>query len=169
MTLPSSIQQSSIPLFQDTLKSLLSQRNGLADVEVVIGPPSPGKAQASKWIAMIDVESNEHFATLGRQAREENYEQKIYISVITRDGEDDATSSRDIAFGLRNEVAQQLITNPTVDGTVWQAQIGSKNDFFPRLGVSVPDANDQTQVDLSWREAALYFSIKVKNRLITAF
>lgn len=168
MTLPASIAVSSVPLFQDTLKTELQARSGLSGVEVVIGPPSPGIAQVSKWIALIDVKGTEKYATFGRYSREENYEQSVYVSVMTRDGEGDAKRGRDIAYGIKNEIAQCLITIPTVGGSVWQAELGARSEFFPRLGITVSDTSGAPAVDLTWREAALYFDIKVKNRLVTA-
>lgn len=159
------IEVDSAPAFQDALKAILVQRAGLQGLSVCVGPPSPGISQEKNWLAFLDVKGTEDWATLGRLQREENYTQEMYISVLTRDGEGDSTRGRDAAYAIRAEVANALISDPTVSGTVWQASMGSKKEFFPRLGIQVKDANGMNTVDLSWREAALYFDILVKNRL----
>ena len=159
-------QVSSVPDFQDALVAQLKLRPKLASVNVVIGPPAPGVAQVPYWIALLEVKNEQKWAAMGRLSKEENYKQKIYISVLTRDGEGDAVAGRNIAYGFYDEVAQQLREDATVNKSVWQAQIEGEEEFIPRLGIQVPDANGQTTTDLSWREACLYFEILVKNRMV---
>lgn len=156
---------SSVPAFQDKLVEQLKARPNLATVSVVIGPPSPGVAQEKLWIALLEVKGEEDWAAFGRLQKQETYTQTIYISVISRDGEGDSTYGRNIAYGIRKEIADQLLVDPTVGGTVWQAQVTKKQEFLPRLGISVPDANGHMTVDYSWREAAVFTDILVKNRI----
>lgn len=159
------IDVSSVPAFQDALLSQLQSRPNLVDVSVCVGPPSPGISQISKWIALLEVDGSEIWTAMGRLSREENYTQQVYISVVTRDGEGDARTGRDIAFGLRTELALMLVEDPTVNSSVWQAQLAKSQRFVPRLGISVPGPNGEATVDLSWREAAVYCDITVKNRM----
>ena len=133
---------------------------------MVTGPPSPGVAQQAKWLALLEVEGEETWAAMGRLSKEENYTQQVYISVVTRDGEGSAKAGRDVAYGIRAEVAQQLREDATLNDVVWQCQIATKNRFVPRLGITSTDPQGKTTVDLSWREAALYFDISVKNRML---
>lgn len=159
------IGPSSVPAFQDALLAQLKLRSGLMNTSIVIGPPSPGVAQEKQWIALLEVDGTEKWAAMGRRQKEEDYYQRIYISVVTRDGEGDSVRGRDIAYALRQEIADQLLADPTVNATVWQAQVTRKQEFFPRLGIQVPDATGHMTVDLTWREAALYTEIKVMNRI----
>jgi hypothetical protein len=159
-------QESTVPAFQDALIDLLKVRQALQGVAIVPGPPAPGIAQTSQWICLLEVDGSEKWAAMGRLSKEENYTQKVYISVITRDGEGDARASRDIAYALRAEVSEQLRETPTVNDVVWQCQIEGKNQFFPRLGITQTDPHGKSVVDLSYREAALYFEISVKNRML---
>lgn len=159
-------QQSSIPAFQDALIAGLSARDAFASTEVVVGPPSPGVAQVSSWVALLDVVGDEKWAAMGRLSKEENYSQKVYVSVLTRDGEGTSQLGRDIAFTLRRDIAEYLRENPTVSNSVWQAQLQGDCRFLPRLGISVPDESGHPVVDLTWREAAVYFDILVKYRML---
>lgn len=157
---------SSVTAFQDALLLQLQNRPNLANTNVVIGPPAPGVSQASQWIAFLNVVGLEKWAVLGRLQKEEDYTQTIYISVLTRDGEVDSRHGRDIAYNLRQEIADQLIADPTANATVWQCQLTKNQKFEPRLGVTVPNADGNgVTTDLSWREAALYLDILVKNRM----
>jgi len=156
---------SSVPAFQDALKAQLEARPNLVGLSICIGPPPPGISQELKWLAFLEVDGTEVWSAMGRRQKEEQYTQKIYVSVITRDGERDSTYGRDIAYLIRQEVADQLLADPTVNSTVWQAQVTKKQEFYPRLGVTVPDDEHGQTVDLSWREACLYFDIFVKNRI----
>lgn len=159
-------QTTSIPAFQDALLAQLGGRPGLAGVNMVIGPPSPGVAQVSTWVALLEVTGKESWAAMGRLSKEENYTQKVYISVLTRDGQADGKFGRDQAFTIFEEISQQLREDATVNKSVWQAQIQGEEEFIPRLGIQVPDANGGMTTDLSWREACLYFEILVKNRMV---
>lgn len=155
----------SAPAFQDALRTQVLARGTLpAGTSVVIGPPSPGVAQTLQWIAFLEIDGLEKWAAMGRLQKEEDYRQKMYISVMTRDGEGDSARGRDVAYALRKEIADQLLEDPTVNGTVWQAQIDKSQRFEPRLGISTAGADGQHTVDMSWREAALFFDILVKNR-----
>lgn len=156
---------SSIPAFQDALVMQLRQRPNLTGVNVVIGPPSPGVAQGQIWVALLEVEGTEKWAAMGRLQKEEDYRQTVYISVLTRDGEGDSTAGRNKAYAIRKEIADQLLADPTVNSTVWQAQVERGGKFEPRLGINVQSADGGTTTDLSWREAAVYFEILVKNRI----
>ena len=156
---------SSVPAFQDKLQEQLQLRANLANTSVVIGPPSPGVAQEKIWIALLEVKGDEDWAALGRLQKEERYTQSVYISVITRDGESDSKRGRDTAYAIRKEIADQLLADPTVGATVWQAQVSKRQEFLPRLGIEVPDAQGHMTVDYSWREAALFVDIVVKNRM----
>lgn len=159
-------QESSVPAFQDALQAVLKTRPALQDVSIVIGPPAPGIAQESKWIALLDVVGDEKWAAMGRLSKEETYTQKVLISVITRDGEGDATVGRNIAYALRAEIAEQLRDDATIGESVWQSQITGKNEFYPRLGISTPDDSGKTIIDLSYREACVYFDIFVRYRML---
>lgn len=156
---------SSVPAFQDKLIAQLKTRSGWNNISVVVGPPSPGIAQEKTWVALLEVKGEEDWAALGRLQKEERYYQSIYISVITRDGEGDGTRGRDIAYGIRKEIADQLLADPTVGATVWQAQVDKRQEFTPRLGIQVPDATGKMTVDYSWREAALFMDLFIKNRI----
>lgn len=155
----------SVPAFQDALATQLRNRPGLAKVSTCIGPPPAGIAQTSAWIAFLNVVGIEKWAAMGRLQKEEDYTQEIYISVLTRDGDADNTIGRNVAYNIRQEIMNQLINDPTINNTVWQAQIWKNGKFQPRLGITIPGADGQATVDMSWREAALYFEILVKNRM----
>lgn len=159
-------QTTSVPTFQDSLIAQLQARPAFANVNVVIGPPSPGIAQVSTWVALLEVKKEEKWAAMGRLSKEENYNQRVYISVLTRDGQGDSKNGRDIAYGLFNDISQQLREDATVNNSVWQAQIQGEEEFIPRIGVQVPDTNGGMTTDLSWREACIYFEILVKNRMV---
>jgi hypothetical protein len=156
---------STVPAFQDAFIAQLRARPALLNVSVVTGPPSPGIAQESQWISLLEVTGQEKWAAMGRLSREETYTQRVYISVITRDGASDATNGRNIAYALRAEVSEQLHIDPTINDSVWQSQITDKNEFYPRLGISVPNSSGGMTVDLSYREAAVYFDIFIRTRM----
>jgi hypothetical protein len=156
----------SVPTFQDAFVEQLRARPALLNVSIVVGPPSPGIAQEAQWISLLEVIGQEKWAAMGRLSREETYTQRVYISVITRDGDTDARNGRDMAYALRAEISEQLHIDPTVNNSVWQSQITDKNEFYPRLGISVPDSQGGMTVDLSYREAAVYFDIFLRTRMI---
>lgn len=156
---------SALPTFQNALITQLQARTALASVSIVPGPPSPGVGQRLQWICLLEAKGTQKWSAMGRLQKEERMKQRVYVSVLTRDGEGDSARGRDTAYSYLDEVAQQLIDDPTVSATVWEAQIGEDIEFYPRLGISVPDATQGTTVDLSWREACLYFDITYKIRL----
>jgi len=166
--MPNLYQISSVPAFQDALKAVLQTRPNLSGVSISIGPPAPGIAQESKWISLLEVTGQEAWAAMGRLSVEETYNQKVCISVVARDGESDAVNTRNIAYNLRSEIAEQLRIDATIGGAVWQAQIRGKVEFFPRLGIQSADATDYNKMvtDMSYREACLYFDIFVRNRML---
>lgn len=143
----------------------MSARTNLEAVSIVPGPPSPGVAQQHSWIALLEVEGSEEWNMLGRMTVEETYNQKVYISVLTRDGEGTSQPGRDIAYGLRAEISAGLRDDPTLGGVVWQCQIDKDCQYFPRLGIEQPGPAGGNVIDMTWRESALYFTILVTNRL----
>jgi hypothetical protein len=115
---------SKIKLLRDNLKTQLSGRAGLSGVDIFKFPPADG-APKTEFVFFGDASSSIDFETFGK-----TYSEDLDLSVFTYclkagAGDTIASSARDRALELAQEVIDELADDSTINGTVLVSKVRS--------------------------------------------
>lgn len=120
---------STVPALLAGLKAALEARPGLAGVQISNDAPFP--VPEADWIWLSDVVGVEESARLGNQRRREWYGLVVLIRALVAGVDGEASQSATTrVYELRDEVADQLRSDPTVSGVVSWALMGG-DDHTP--------------------------------------
>lgn len=107
-------ETSTVPSFQDQFITTLAANAAFAGVPIVVGSP------VGEWprdtVFLGDVDTEESSREWGNQSRDEFYNQTVYLSSV-REGTSN-TDARDVVYALRDAIASELKSDPTMGGTV---------------------------------------------------
>lgn len=116
---------SSQPDLKANLLAALDERPGLAGVQVTWGWP---KTPAKEFIALTDIRGVQAKAELGprrRANREESYKLEVIVKVEKQGTDQSIATLR--AYAIAEELADQLLLDSTVGGSVREAQVGGRD------------------------------------------
>ena len=115
---------SKIKVLRDNLKTQLSARSALSGIDIFKFPPADG-APKTKFIFFGDASSSIDFETFGK-----TYSEDLDLTVFTYclkagAGDTVASSARDEALALAQEVIDELADDSTVNGAVLVSNVRS--------------------------------------------
>ena len=105
---------------RSALVTLLSNRTGLAGVQIGYGMP-PGALQREHMLLGI-VDASQEYRAIGTTRKFEDYTVTLHIGVVREGTNQQAADER--ALALLAQVEAALRDDPTVSGTVLTAEIG---------------------------------------------